>query len=335
VALGAALFAGHSAASGGGVTLPALLAARLGLGHGHDPVAALMLEIEELYPMSPLRLLFDPRELVVLGAWLVVAPFAVWRLGRVADRAPGPAPMLLAFVAGSLVALTLLFARTSALLAPIACVVLGGVIARSLPTHPAPRTRGAVKPAAPPWLAWAALWAALASGAVTAVAGVVHAMGAWSHLGGDETRALRFVAERTPPNAIVATLWDVGYDLQARGRRASLVDGLIEDDENRRRIVALDQALMERRAEPLARLCDRYRVGWLLVPDATSLQSVAAVASDPVAGKIVRGEPLIEGVDTDRVLYHLMMGDAPTAGFRRAFVSGAWSVYEREAAPRD
>jgi hypothetical protein len=41
-----AAVAGRSAASGGGVTLPALLAARLGVAHGHDAVAALMLEIK-------------------------------------------------------------------------------------------------------------------------------------------------------------------------------------------------------------------------------------------------------------------------------------------------
>jgi hypothetical protein len=172
----------------------------------------------------------------------------------------------------------------------------------------------------------------VACGAVTLIAGAVHAAGAFSHLGADESRALRFVAEQTPPNAIVATLWDAGYDLEARGGRASLCDGLIEDDENRRRIIALDAALMRRDGAALIRLCDQYGATWLLVPDATSLESVAAVAGDPVAGKIVRGEPLIEGVDTGRVLYHLMMGDALVPGFRRAFVAGGWSVWQRVGA---
>jgi len=128
---------------------------------------------------------------------------------------------------------------------------------------------------------------------------------------------------------VVVALWDAGYDIQARALRATVMDGLLESEENRRRIFAFDRALMSSQPDSLDALCERDRAQWFLAPPLDYIYPVAAVAGDPIAARIARGEELRVGIDTEKVLYHLMEADVPVPGFRLAFQSGGYRVYER------
>jgi len=324
--------------------LPAMLAARLGLSGGHDPIAALMLDVQELRGTAPGEFLLGHRLFSVLGTWLAVSPALLWWLaGRPSARRmleAGAAPALLAVVTATLVALTLAFERTSVLLAPFAAMTLGALAAR-LPGAATPaaaasarsarreRSRAARSDPGAGAAGRRALGAALAASAVAAVAaGVFEAATSWSHLDRNERAALDFLRAHAARGAIVLSDWDAGYDVQNVTGLPTVVDGLTESTENRRRILELDTALMERAPDALERLCVRYGARWLLVPPGSAIHGMAVVTGDPLAGMLERGEPVRPGPLTDHVIVHLVANDLDYPAFRRAFTAGPFQVYE-------
>jgi hypothetical protein len=319
--------------------LGTLVPARLGLVRGHDPVAVLMTEVQELGSISLWTLVAGSQELFVLGAWLLAAPALFWWLAgrpRPARWNLAPAAALLALVTAGLGAGTLLFERASVLLAPFTAMTLGGLGAM-LAQAPAPAPAPSPAPAArrghkSPQRGTRirrGLAAALALSAIaTCAAGIDQALTSGSSVQPSQEEAIDFLRDHTPRDAVILSFWDAGYDIQARAARATAMDGLLESDENRRRIFAFDSALMAPTPELLERLCARYRARWFLVPPLPYIYTVAAVAGDPIAAKIARGEELQLGIDTERVLYHLMEADVPVPRFRLAFQAAGYRVYE-------
>jgi len=322
--------------------LGALIPTKLGLARGHDPLATLMLEVEELAGGSPWTLAIGSQRLFVLGVWLLASPILFWwlagRPGPTHWMAIGPAAALLATVIAGLAASTMLFERTSVLLAPFAAVALGGLGARlvdvpgatdrpaPVPTlrrkAPAPRNRGGRR------LRRRLAVGLAVSGIATALAGLAQAFSSGSLMPPEQAMAIEFLRNHTPPQAIVLGFWDAGYDIQTYARRATVMDGLLESNENRGRIFAFDSAVMKPTPEALEALCRRRRAGWLLVPPLPYIYTAAAVAGDPIAARIASDLPLREGVDTERVLYHLMTADVPVPGFRLVYRAGDYRVYE-------
>jgi hypothetical protein len=173
------------------------------------------------------------------------------------------------------------------------------------------------------------LAAALALSAIaTCAAGIDQALTSGSSVQPSQEEAIDFLRDHTPRDAVILSFWDAGYDIQARAARATAMDGLLASDENRRRIFAFDRALMASAPDSLAALCDRFRARWFLVPPLPYLYTAAAVAGDPIAARIARGEELREGIDTEKVLYHLMAADVPVPHFRPAFEAYGYRVYE-------
>jgi hypothetical protein len=306
--------------------LGALLPARLGLSRGHDPLAVLMAEVQELGGISIWTLAWGSDELFALGVWLLASP-VLWLAGRpwLTRWRVDPAGALLALICAGLVAGTLLFERASVLLAPFAAMVLGGLGARLVQAPAAGQAPASWRSRAPRFLLVAGL---VASSVFTGAAGFEQAKSSGSWLEAGQEMAIRFLRDHTPRDAVILSFWDAGYDIQARAARATVMDGLLESDENRRRIFEFDGALMEPTPEGLERLCARYRARWFLVPPLPYLYTVAAVAGDPIAARIAAGEELRDGVDTERVLFHLMVEDAPVPGFRLAFEARDYRVYE-------
>jgi len=325
-----ALVAGWSHVPAGYAGLGTLLPARLGLSRGHGPLAVLMTEVQELAGISLWTFASGSQELFVLGAWLLASPLLFWWLAgrpRLAIWRLDPAAALLALVTAGLAACTLLFERASVLLAPFAAMTLGGLGTRlgAAPAPAQPRRRDQRRAAR----VRISLAVALAASAIaTAAAGILQARTSGSMIQPEQEPAITFLRNHTPRATVILAFWDAGYDIQARAARATVMDGLLESDENRRRIFAFDRALMAPAPDSLAALCDRYRARWFLVPPLPYLYTAAAVAGDPIAARIARGEELRVGVDTEKVLYHLMEADAAVPGFRPAFEAGGYRVYE-------
>jgi hypothetical protein len=352
--LGAAAFVGRSGFSRdyGGVL--SMLPARLGFERGYDPTTALMLDIQELHATSWTQLLFGPRHFSWLGLWLVASPLLVWwRRGRpsLARMLPvDAAPALLSFVTAGLVALTLAFERTSVLLAPFLSMSLG-VLATQLAATPAsgalpgtqgksarqpPATRrsrgrspGAGRTAASVLASLLAL-----SALVTIFAGIREAFTSWARLPAAERLALNYLRDHAPRGAVVLSLWDAGYDLQNQTGLRTVVDGLLEDAENRRRIIELDRAFMETTPTALDTICRRFDATWLLIPPPTWVGGIAVATHDPIAPILERGEPLAPGPQTDHVILHLMLGDRAFPEFREVFEAGGYRVFQVAARPR-
>jgi len=314
--------------------LGTLVPARLGLVRGHDPVAVLMTEVQELGGI-PLWMFAGSQELFVLGAWLLAAPALFWWLAgrpRPGRWSLAPAAALLALVTAGLGAGTLLFERASVLLAPFTAMTLGGLGARlahaSVPASAPAARRGHKSPPRGRRLRRGLAVALALSAIATCAAGIDQALTSGSSVQPAQEEAIGFLRDHTPRDAVILSLWDAGYDIQARAARATAMDGLLESDENRRRIFVFDSALMAPTPEPLEALCSRYHARWFLVPPLPYIYTVAAVAGDPIAAKIERGEELRVGIDTERVLYHLMEADVPVPRFRLAFQSAGYRVYE-------
>jgi hypothetical protein len=171
--------------------------------------------------------------------------------------------------------------------------------------------------------------AALAASALAAgVAGVLEAATSWSRLDRNQLAAIQFLRDHASRDAIVLCDWDAGYDVQSRAGRATVVDGLLESAENRRRIVDLYAALMARTPDALRRFCARYHATWLLVPPGSAVYSMAVVTGDPLAAVLARGEAVTPGALTDHVIVHLIANDVDLPGFRSAFTAGGFQVYE-------
>ena len=347
-----AVWAGSGASVADYAGVLGAIAHRLGLARGADPDAALMRTVSELQGMSPRRLLASDRDFSWLGALLLVSPLLFLWLRGARGAMPGPfgaapprkraagtpnpsevptasasshapavalAPALLAFLAAGLAAATLVFQRTAVLLVPVLAIAIGGLCARSLDALADRRRRlaGGVTLA----LAAPALVLAL-------VAGVRTAATQTTRLAPNLRRAIEYLRTYSAPDAVVLTDWDTGYDVQSLAGRATVVDGLLESTENRRRILAFYAACMDTSAASLEALCRDLGARWLLLPPPTAVYAMALVSDDPLAAAIASGRPVPRGPLTDHLIVHLLEGDREYPALRRAFTSGGWTVFE-------
>ena len=140
--------------------------------------------------------------------------------------------------------------------------------------------------------------------------------------------AMAFLASETPPDAVVLAPWERGYEIQGYAGRRTVLDGLLEDPLNQRRIVEVARAWMAPRTDSLASLCRRMGADYLLVPPSTALHGIAVLTDWPATWKVRAGVP-ISRADGDRVLVRMMvLGESPPP-FEQVFVSDGWRVYRR------
>ena len=70
--------------------------------------------------------------------------------------------------------------------------------------------------------------------------------------------ALAFLRARTPADAVVASTWERGFEIQTYAARPAMMDGLLESVEVQRRIMAFARAAMDPAPDSLAAVCRRY-----------------------------------------------------------------------------
>jgi asparagine N-glycosylation enzyme membrane subunit Stt3 len=315
--------------------LPALLKAKLGLAPGHDPDAALMLTVVEMQGMSVPGFLSGWEFFSFLGAWFAASPLLLWWLaGRPSLRRVlrlSAAPATLVAVGGAFGICTLLFRRNCVLLAPFLAIVIGGLLVR-LGSGVAPeesRVRRGRRTSRIEHQSARLGFAALAISVVVAItSGAVTTVTSVSRLAPNQKAAIEFLRTRTPADAIVMCDWDSGYEIQARAGRATVVDGLLESADNRRRVLDLYAALMDSTSRPLEALCRRYHASWLLLPTSRAIYAMAAVTGDPLADVLARHEGVPRGPLTNHLIVHLIEGDPAYPWLRRALVAGGYAVFE-------
>ena len=327
-----------------------MLGYKLGLVHGApDPLVSLALHVEELASLSRAEW-FGPGVFSWLGAWLIVTPLLMWwSAGRPSPSRLGqarPEALLLGALTLALAILTVLLVRNKVLLAPMAAMVCGGSWCALRPGgRTAPGADGAapgrparvprkpnVRGPRPRRRAWTALrvGGALAFAACVAVTlrdGVWLSGTRQSRLDPRFRAALEALRDATPPGATVLTLWSDGYDVQRYAGRATVVDGFLEGDEARRRLVETAGALMQTSTDSLAAVCRRYGARWLLVPPSPSLYGVAVITGYPFIDKLVPpGVPLTRA-EGDRVIIRMMvLGDAEPP-FEKVFDRDNYRIY--------
>jgi asparagine N-glycosylation enzyme membrane subunit Stt3 len=304
----------------------------LGVHFTPTPLTRLALSVDELQGLA-IADLFGPGALSWLAVPFVVAPI-VWLAIRRRGSGIAPAAALLAWLAAGLAVGTLLFARNKIVLAPLVAIVIGGLFAALAPATSAapapprrPRSQGAGGGAGTIARAIAgALLVALI--AVAAWDSVRLALTRTSRMEPGQRAALAWLARETPPGAVVLAPWERGYEIQGYARRRTVLDGLLEDPLNQRRIVEVARAWMAPATDPLVAVCERTGAGYVLVPPSTALHGIAVLTDWPASWKVRAGRPL-NRQDADNVLVRMMvLGESPPP-FEPVFRSGDWRVYRR------
>jgi len=305
----------------------------LGVHSVPSPMTTIALSVDELQGVTLANLL-GPGSLSWLGVPFLLAPL-VWIVARGRGRrtrsplAPGPA--LLAWLSAGLLAVSFLFSRNKIVLAPLVAIVIGGLFAALAPPAPAPgarspgRSRGIGAGSAARMIAQALLVLCILG---TAWDAVRLARSRESRMEPGQRSALAFLATETPPDAVVLAPWERGYEIQGYAGRRTVLDGLLEDPVNQRRIVEVARAWLDPRTDSLAALCEGTGADYLLVPPSTALHGVAVLTDWPATWKVKAGVPL-NREDADRVLVRMMVLGESLPPFERVFQSGQWRVYRR------
>jgi asparagine N-glycosylation enzyme membrane subunit Stt3 len=333
----------YSAAAG---LLPLKVKMLLHLPVSPTPIETLLLSIEELSVLPPLPLTIGAMNLAFLGPWLVLAPLGFWLLaGRPGWRriaAMRADHLLLITIGAAFLVLTVLLARTKVLLAPLAAVVAAGLLNRLLqpvpPGRPArPPSRGTRRAAVPAPAHGTSVRRMMAALLVLCVAG--NAAVSVGIAGSRDSRpepefleALRWLREHTAPGAVVATVWEKGYEVQSYAERPTLTDGFLESDVVLRRVNEVAHAFLQPSAEPLAAWCRAHGARDLLVPPSTQLLPVALLTGDPIVPKL-RASRALTPAEADRVLIRMMVFGQDEPPFTKVFESGFWRVYRLDAEP--
>ena len=297
-------------------------------------MTTIALSVDELQG-DTLAQLLGPGSLSWLGVPFLLAPlvwFVARRRGRRTRSPLGTGPALLAWLSAGLLAVTFLFSRNKIVLAPLVAVVIGGLFEALAPTgpgapgaKPASRSRGIGAGSTARVVARALLVACILG---TAWDAVRLAVSRTSRMEPGQRSAMAFLASETPPDAVVLAPWERGYEIQGYAGRRTVLDGLLEDPLNQRRIVEVARAWLDSRTDSLAALCERTGADYLLVPPSTWMHGIAVLTDWPSTWKLRAGIPLNRD-DADRVLVRMMvLGDSPPP-FEQVFQSGQWRVYRR------
>lgn len=323
------------------------LARLLHLADAGSPLSHLMLDVIELYSLSPAALVIGPQQFFALGPWLVAAPFVLRGVGgrRGVAATLASAPGLLAFLCVVLAVLTMLFSRNKVLLAPWVAVVCGMIAARLFVAPPTPATplatavarRGKGKtrtreaqPTQPGNARFALSTAFAISIIATMGTGAYLAWSRSSHADPALEATGAFLNEHAPANAIVGAPWWYGYDLQSHAARATLADGLLENRENQRRIIEFYTALLAPDPDTLTAFCRAHQVTHLLIPPADEFTNFAWIADPAMAERIVAGHEA-SAEELDRTLVRMMRRE-PVQGFEVAFENERFRVLAVAAA---
>ena len=323
---------------------PIRLALLFGLPVRATPHEMLMLSVEELSAVTPPALLVGAMFLAWLGPWFALAaPLFGWLGGRTRPR---PAAwradhVFLAVTAIAWFVLSVMFYRTKVLLAPVAAVVVAGLLqraavrgfgrgtAKSAAAAPARGARGrrsatAARPGRGLGIA-VSLGILVSAVATTAIAVQVTAT-RQSALDPDAAVVLDWLRTHRAHESPVAATWAEGFDLQAYARRATLTDGFLESPRSVRRVEEFARASLAQSPESLAAFCRRYGARQLVVPPSTQLLSVAMLTGDPLVAKLRNAQPLTPA-EADRALVRMMVYGRDEPPFRKVFEQGLWRVY--------
>jgi hypothetical protein len=214
--------------------------------------------------------------------------------------------------------LTLLFARSKVLLAPLVAVAVGGAVqwgrqslGRSHVVH-----RGAM--------------------ALIAVAFLWTAWDAWQLMSTRRSsldpnlRAMHVtIGETTSPADIIVAPWELGYDMQRYAGRATLMDGLLESRVGRERILAFARAAMHPSPDSLAAFCETHGSRWLLVPPSTHLYGITVLVDPPLAEKVLAAVPLTPREAQPTIIQMMVLG-GDRGGFREHARHGEYRLMRLE-----
>lgn len=323
---------------------------RLGLLFGQrvnaTPHEALMLSVEELSAVMPAALLVGAMFLAWVGPWFALAaPLSGWLRGHTRPRPSSwsASHVFLAAVAIAWFVLSVMFYRTKVLLAPVAAVVVAGLLQRAIaggfgraPAGPkpaparAPARGGRVRQASAPrpgrGLGVVVTLGILVSIAATAAIAVQVTATRRAELEPEAAAVFDWLRTHRAAGTPVAATWGEGFEIEAYANRATLSDGFLESPESVRRVEAFARASLAQSPESLAVFCRRYGARQLVVPPSTQLLSVAMLTGDPLVAKLRNSQPLTP-TEADKALVRMMVYGRDEPPFRKVFEQGLWRVY--------
>jgi len=295
---------------------------KLGAAGGLEPMARVAMSIEELAG-SGWNDLFGAGGLSWLAAALLPVLIVAWSGRPAAARSPDTRlpEAFVAWLGVTLFAITVLFSRNKVVLAPVVAIAVGWMVAALVR---APR----------PGRATGFALAALALATLGTVFDAVQlARTRTARLDADLYAALQWITDTTPPDAIVLSTWERGYEIQTWAGRRTLVDGLLEDDRVQERVPAIAAALLQPDAGVLAALCRREGAHYVLMPPSTFLLALLRSAPNAMQpalasteAKVAAAQPLSRDEARPIAIGMMVLGSSPPP-FTLAFERGGWRVY--------
>jgi hypothetical protein len=154
-----------------------------------------------------------------------------------------------------------------------------------------------------------------------------------ARLDADLYAALAWITSTTPPDAIILSTWERGYEIQTWAGRATLIDGLLEDDRVQARVPAIAAALLQPTGDSLAALCRREGAHYVLMPPSTWLLALLRSAPNSIRpalaateAKVAGAQPLSREEARPIAVGMMVLGTAPPP-FTLAFERGGWRVF--------
>lgn len=231
-----------------------LLTGNVALG-GFDQ---LLFNIEELQTM-PILTLLSPERFFLAGLFpLIFIGYLIRQNKTIAtDKEKRAIHSICIFFIVMFFALTLLFRRFQVLFAPFVALSTSALLQASIRSQAA-RKKGIAN------LVFVAV-------ILLTCVQLVHTSYRYaSHLGSVFDRptaeSLKWINANTSEGSAILTYWADGYVVQLYTGRPTITDGLLEDRENKKRIIETGKALYATDEKALYRLCKQYDCEYMLLP---------------------------------------------------------------------
>jgi len=147
--------------------------------------------------------------------------------------------------------------------------------------------------------------------------------GFYTQLRPDFKQILGVINKQTPKNSVILSYWSDGYPIQTYTQRPTITDGLFEEPENVRRIIAVSKIYYSTNLQDLFRFCRKLGVTHLLVPK-NRKTVYADYAGLPYQNYYQGNRPTVLGEKTN---LHRLMSGFETPELRLLFQNKEYNLY--------
>jgi hypothetical protein len=138
--------------------------------------------------------------------------------------------------------------------------------------------------------------------------------------------SLKWIDKNVPKKSAILTNWADGYIVQLYATRPTVTDGLLEDRENRKRIIETAEALYSFDQKELYLLCKRLGARYILMP--TDKNEEYAITASKIYSDYFDGQNSPTKMCSNTTLYKLFYAPENLADFTLKQQNKKYLIYE-------